>query len=317
MASSSIPFLDLKPYFRKENQHEVKDVDDDAVEAVTNESTVGGNYFRYPFPHKVYDIKERFKRNHVIYKDVMYRNLKQGKQVPPTFYKINSRLFRPDVNVDDFDQIMFEHSFTFVGLAQFDMLNRLIKLGKTDPENLRSGIFSNMTKKMIEELTLQIDSKQNCVFHHTHTSAEVTQFLVDLLKKDREDDEVFPAPFIQNVQKLSPLHLTFNENNVDSNTAECYLTELLPNMPLDHHGRAISSTLYKCIEHQIPGVGDYIDSRFINTKHLFKMGRQKGYKLTKDYDGEASNGVVSTTDLWPVPTSQRGKLFEKSKGTDA
>ena len=98
--------------------------------------------------------------------------------------------------MDDFDQIMFEHSFTFVGLAQFDMLYNLISNGKTDPELLRSGPFSNMTKNMIEELSLQIDPKQNCMFHHTHSSSEVTQFLVELLQKDREEDEVFPAPFI-------------------------------------------------------------------------------------------------------------------------
>lgn len=71
--------------------------------------------------------------------------------------------------------------------------------------------------------------------------------------------------------------MALNEDNVETITAECYLNELLPTMPLDHHGRAIASVIHKCIEHEIPGVGDYIDSRFINTRILSLMGRQKGY----------------------------------------
>lgn len=48
LASSYIPFVDRRHYISKENFDD--DDEDGAHEAYTNKSTVGGNFFNYPFP---------------------------------------------------------------------------------------------------------------------------------------------------------------------------------------------------------------------------------------------------------------------------
>ena len=85
LASSAVPFLETDGYFREENQSREVDDEDDAVEAVTNKSTPGGNYFRYPYPHQLQDIKSRLKRSQNLYKDVMYRHLRDDELRPPSF----------------------------------------------------------------------------------------------------------------------------------------------------------------------------------------------------------------------------------------
>ena len=103
LASATVPFLEIDGYYREENPSKEIENEDDAVESVTNKSTPGGNYFRYPYPYKIQDIKERLKRGQNLYKDVLYRHLRNDKLLPPSFYRIFEKLFRPDVNVDDFD----------------------------------------------------------------------------------------------------------------------------------------------------------------------------------------------------------------------
>ena len=59
VSSSAIPYCDSKDYLSVINY---EDSDDDAHEAVTVQSTKGGNFHNYPFPFRVEELRERLQR---------------------------------------------------------------------------------------------------------------------------------------------------------------------------------------------------------------------------------------------------------------
>ena len=54
----------------------------------------------------------------------------------------------------------------------------------------------------------------------------------------------------------------------NTRVAEFFLKDLLPGMPLDHHGRAIADILPECVENNVRFLAEYMDSRFITTRQL-------------------------------------------------
>ena len=73
-------------------------------------------------------------------------------------------------------------------------------------------------------------------------------------------------PFIEDMEGLTALHMCLRGNTENTRVAEYFLKELLPNMPLDHHGRAIADILPECVRRDIKYLGHYLDSRFITTR---------------------------------------------------
>lgn len=53
--------------------------------------------------------------------------------------------------------------------------------------------------------------------------------------------------------------------------------------PLDHHGRAIINALPQIVEHELPSLGQYLNSRFMQTKQLEAIRRGK-IKTVKEAD---------------------------------
>ena len=73
-------------------------------------------------------------------------------------------------------------------------------------------------------------------------------------------------PFIEDMDGLTALHMCLSDRTENTRVAEYFLKDLLPNMPLDHHGRAIADVLPECVRRDIKYLDKYLDSRFITTR---------------------------------------------------
>ena len=67
--------------------------------------------------------------------------------------------------------------------------------------------------------------------------------------------------------------------------AEYFLHTVLPNMPLDHHGRTVADILSECINQGIRFVAEYINKRFLQSSQLRKIDRCDGTKNIIGEDG--------------------------------
>ncbi len=77
--------------------------------------------------------------------------------------------------------------------------------------------------------------------------------------QNQEGEEFFAIPFIEDVNGNTALHVSLDDSKDEKKgrnirVAEFFLQELLPKMPLDHHGRAIADIIPKCIEHDLRGL---------------------------------------------------------------
>ena len=111
----------------------------------------------------------------------------------------------------------------------------------------------------------------------------------------------------------TPLHLCIEGENQEIRVADFFLSKLLPDMPLDHHGRAVSNIIHICIEKGIPSLGQYLDSRLKTTKQLQKVSRVPNMTLRSNAHEENKDIFVTCTDLWPDERYIKDKFFEKSK----
>jgi len=178
-------------------------------------------------------------------------------------------LYKPDFN-SDFDQILLEQPFTFVGLSLFESFNRMIVKGITDYNQIETGAVGKLSRNMAEELSLMIGPSRNTILHVTSRSLDLTRFINRTIQEGRNiqegREEKFPIPFLENLLGDTPLHESLSDSFGDQATAEYYLKELLVDMPFDHHGRAICDIIHKCIERAPIITSSYIDNRFMSTK---------------------------------------------------
>lgn len=146
---------------------------------------------------------------------------------------------------------------------------------------------------MVQTLALNILPEVNTVLHKITKNYEFMKKFVACASK--EDEKPFHFPFIENLEGMTPLHMCLGKpgmmtrkdqgescdkdqkqnqnrehseseadfsNSINTRVAEFFLSELLPEMPLDHHGRAIADVIPECITRSIPGLGEYLDKRF-------------------------------------------------------
>ena len=129
-------------------------------------------------------------------------------------------------------------------------------------ENISFLKSVTFTEKAAKILMLTILPEIKTVMHMVTRSYEFVSHFCNIAQQT----EKFPIPFIDNLDGETPLHLALKGKTENTRVAEYFLKELLPSMPLDHHGRAIVDVLPECIERDIKGLGEYLDSRFITTK---------------------------------------------------
>ena len=84
--------------------------------------------------------------------------------------------------------------------------------------------------------------------HNITSNFEFVRYFTKSAQNPNGDD-IFAIPFIEDIDGKTALHVALDsEKGHNSRVAEFFLQELLPKMPLDHHGRAIANIIPDCIE---------------------------------------------------------------------
>ena len=136
------------------------------------------------------------------------------------------------------------------------------------------------------------------------------------------EKEPFPIPFIDNIHGETALHLSLTKETLNltkastenSRVAEFFLQKLLPNMPLDHHGRAIADILPECVTRNIRFLAEYMDSRFLSTAQLQKVSRADKKAIKVDPETEDQGYYITACDIWPDERFITNQIFEESTG---
>ena len=128
-----------------------------------------------------------------------------------------------------------------------------------------------------------------------------------------EGEAPFYIPFIDNIDGETALHKSLKGSSENTRVAEYFFKDLLPGMPLDHHGRAIEDIIPECIEREIRYLGEYLDSRFVTTKQLCKVSRADYKTIKIDKLTEDQGYFVSHCDMWPDERLLTSRIFDDSK----
>jgi len=77
----------------------------------------------------------------------------------------------------------------------------------------------------------------------------------------------FILPMIEDVESKSPLDLIFDADEVDINSAFQFF-RAIQNYPFLHSGPLIARVIPKAIDYNVPGIDEFLDSRFKSSLHL-------------------------------------------------
>ena len=153
--------------------------------------------------------------------------------------------------------------------------------------------------------------------HKITRNYEFIKNFCTIAQQPTEDGDKFAVPFIEDMEGLTALHMCLRGRTENTRVAEYFLKDLLPNMPLDHHGRAIADVLPECVQRNIKYLGEYLDSRFVTTKQLMKIARAEKKKLKVDDETEEAGYYVTSCDLWPDERYISSKLYDQNRsGTE-
>ena len=134
------------------------------------------------------------------------------------------------------------------------------------------------------------------MLHKIVRSYEFTSYFVEHCLSAKDG---FNMPFIENLNGQTALHLSLDEKTQNTRVAEFFLRDLLSDMPLDHHGRAIADVIPDCINNNIAYIGEYLDSRFVTTRQLNKVSRTDKKKIKVCEETEDEKYFIAACDLWP------------------
>ena len=88
-----------------------------------------------------------------------------------------------DYNVENSDKIMFEHSFTYLGLACMEKLESFIKSSEGNGDEIKNGFVKSCTRKMLIEIALQVGPRRETVYHFINRSYDVSCIFFDKLNE--------------------------------------------------------------------------------------------------------------------------------------
>lgn len=128
--------------------------------------------------------------------------------------------------------------------------------------------------------------------------------------KPNQQGHIFETPFIQNLDDKTPLHMCLDDK--EKRAADFYLGTLLPDMPLDHHGKAIADCMGDCFKQQLTSIGPYLDKRIVQTKQFANLWRETGKTLYTERAGGSEGLFVSSACLWADINDLKGKIFRES-----
>ena len=160
---------------------------------------------------------------------------------------------------------------------------------------------------------MQVLPEVKTVLHSITRNFEFVQKFCDLAQKVEEGEAPFYIPFIDNIDGETALHKSLKGSSENTRVAEYFFKDLLPGMPLDHHGRAIEDIIPECIEREIRYLGEYLDSRFVTTNQLCKVSRADYKTIKIDRLTEDQGYFVSRCDMWPDERLITERIFDDSK----
>jgi hypothetical protein len=119
--------------------------------------------------------------------------------------------------------------------------------------------------------------------------SDVIEAIFEICQPNAEDssDIKYEVPFLTNFEGKSPMDL-LNEKK-DYKGLDMMLG-YLSGYDYDHHSRAISKILPVLIERELPSIGDYLNSRLLQTETIAKI--KKGMIKKHDTPG------VSVSSFW-------------------
>ena len=265
------------------------------------------------------DVQQRLMRKHQILKSVWYLGKDRceeevKKRDPQRFTKIYDKLFSVDYISDPDNKCILELPFTFYDWRRIELIEK-----KLDPQSLRGRKPEDtklkwLTTNEIRSLCLNLLPCCETVIHKASANFEFARYITHkAMTRQDEDEAKFVIPFISNIDGETPLHLSIDGEHCETRVADFFLTDLLPDMPIDHHGRAIANIIHVCIDKGVPSLGNYLDSRLKTTKQLTKVGRVPDKAVRTNPHGDHENGFVTCCDLWPDERYIIDKFFEESK----
>ena len=274
------------------------------------------NFFKGNLTLGIHDVKSRLKRSHRILKNIWYLNERERtieyqveNDMDERFENTYSKLFRVDY-VSHQNQYFIELPFTFVMWRKIEMLSMMSN--STTLQNSTMALKLPFTPDIVQKICLCIlpDCKQ--VLHSITRNFDFIEYFLSFAYS-QDGKETFIIPFIEDMYGKTALHNSIEPETGNSRTTEYFLTRLLPNMPFDHHGRAIHDLIPKLVQEELPYLGNYLDSRLIATKQLRKVCRQdkRALKETKGSSGEDKE-YVTISDLWPDENLLLDRVFDDS-----
>ena len=237
VASGAVQYLDMEPY---SHSYEGR-----------NDRPLGlYNFFKGNLTLGIHDVKSRLKRSHRILKNIWYLNERERtieyqveNDMDERFENTYSKLFRVDY-VSHPQQYFIELPFTFVMWRKIEMLSMMSN--STTLQNSTMALKLPFTPDIVQKICLCIlpDCKQ--VLHSITRNYDFIEYFLSFAYS-QDGQETFIIPFIEDMYGKTALHNSIEPETGNSRTTEYFLTRLLPNMPFDHHGRAIHDLIPKLV----------------------------------------------------------------------
>ena len=238
-------------------------------------------------------------------------NLYSQKPRLSRFTKIYQELFTVDY-VTSPDRWYIETPFSVINWRQIELMSLLSRLSDlTAQESLLELPF---TPEIAQTISLNVLPDCQTVMHLITRNYDFMRYFCQSLQDSSDPSEFFAVPFIENLYGKTALHNSlFGDNMTNPRVTEFFFKQLLPGMPLDHHGRAIADCIPMCIDRGVQGLGEYMDSRFISTKQLQKVSRLDKKAIKKSYETQDEQYYVTRCDLWPDERLLTKRIYDDNK----
>ncbi len=196
----------------------------------------------------------------------------------------------------DFDQcpiesarFQIELSFTFV---HWNLI-----------EQLKAGELSinDVDEQQAEALCYNILPGGNTYVHKLAQSCEALEGLYKIAQPNDDDltEHFFHVPFICNFEQKCAMHICVE--NHDFRVLDVLL-KYLSGYGIDHHSRAICEILPILVDHSLPSLNAYLNSRLLETEQT---------KIIKKGQPKDARGLT-TASVWYNATDVNTALFKKT-----
>ena len=139
-------------------------------------------------------------------------------------------------------------------------------------EQLGSGkiTFDQIDTQQVENLFYNILPGGDTILHKLHANGDLLEKLMQIAHPDAEDRTKIGihVPVLPNFKGKSAFHLCVDGE--EYRYINMFL-EYLQGYDIDHHSRAIIDELHICIEHNLPNLIPYLESRVKQTDMIKKI----------------------------------------------